>query len=75
MVEMVSRPYERAFEKHALANPDVLCISADLTSSCEIDKFRDNHPDQFLSMGMAGAVTVLVTAPKAKPQPPAAPKA
>jgi transketolase len=53
MIEMVSRPYERAFERHALANPDVLCISADLTSSCEIDKFRDNHPDQFLSMGMA----------------------
>ncbi len=53
MAEMVSRPYERAFEKHALANPDVLCLSADLTSSCEIDKFRDNHPDQFLSLGMA----------------------
>jgi transketolase len=53
MVVMVNRPYEGAFEKHALANPDVLCISADLTSSCEIDKFRDNHPDQFLSMGMA----------------------
>ena len=53
MVEMVSRPYERAFEKHALAHPDVLCLSADLTSSCEIDKFRDDHPDQFLSLGMA----------------------
>ena len=53
MLEMVNRPYERAFEAHALANPDVLCISADLTSSCEIDTFRDNHPDQFLSMGMA----------------------
>lgn len=53
MVEMVARPYERAFEKHALENPDVLCLSADLTSSCEIDKFRDKHPDQFLSLGMA----------------------
>lgn len=53
MPEMVSRPYERAFEKHALANPEVLCLSADLTSSCEIDKFRDKHPDQFLSLGMA----------------------
>ncbi len=53
MPEMVNRPYERAFEAHALANPDVLCLSADLTSSCEIDKFRDNHPDQFLSLGMA----------------------
>jgi transketolase len=53
MVEMVNRPYERAFEKHALANPEVLCLSADLTSSCEIDKFRDRHPGQFLSLGMA----------------------
>ncbi len=53
MIEMVNRPYETAFEAHAIANPDVLCLSADLTSSCEIDKFRDNHPDQFLSLGMA----------------------
>jgi len=53
MAEMVSRPYETAFEQHALANPDVLCLSADLTSSCEIDRFRDEHPDQFLSLGMA----------------------
>lgn len=53
MVEMVARPYERAFEKYALENPEVLCLSADLTSSCEIDKFRDKHPDQFLSLGMA----------------------
>lgn len=53
MPEMVSRPYERAFEAHAMAHPEVLCLSADLTSSCEIDKFRDNHPDKFLSLGMA----------------------
>ena len=53
MVEMVTKPYAAAFEKHALANPDVLCLSADLTSSCEIDGFRDRYPDQFLSMGMA----------------------
>lgn len=53
MVEMVSRPYASAFEKFAVANPDVLCLSADLTSSCEIDGFRDRHPEQFLSLGMA----------------------
>jgi transketolase len=53
MVEMVNRPYAAAFEAHALANPDVLCLSADLTSSCEIDGFRDQHPDRFLSLGMA----------------------
>ncbi|MGV6848538.1 MAG: transketolase family protein [Marinibacterium sp.] len=53
MVEMVNRPYERAFADYAVANPDVLCLSADLTSSCEIDRFRDDHPDRFLSLGMA----------------------
>jgi len=53
MVEMVSRPYARAFEKFAAGNPDILCLSADLTSSCEIDGFRERHPDQFLSLGMA----------------------
>ncbi|MEM7025711.1 MAG: transketolase C-terminal domain-containing protein [Pseudomonadota bacterium] len=53
MVEMVSRPYARAFEAYAVAHPEVLCLSADLTSSCEIDGFRDRHPEQFLSLGMA----------------------
>ena len=53
MAEMVTRPYARAFEQYAVANPEVLCLSADLTESCEIDGFRDRHPDQFLSLGMA----------------------
>lgn len=53
MVELVARPYAAAFEAHALAHPEVLCLSADLTSSCEIDGFRDRHPQRFLSLGMA----------------------
>ncbi|MCY6381769.1 transketolase family protein [Hoeflea prorocentri] len=53
MVEMVTRPYASAFEKYAAGNPDILCLSADLTSSCEVDGFRDRHPDQFISLGMA----------------------
>ena len=53
MVEMVNCPYAPAFEKYAVAHPEVLCLSADLTSSCEIDGFRDRHPDQFISLGMA----------------------
>lgn len=53
MVELVNRPYAGAFEAYAVANPEVLCLSADLTSSCEIDGFRDRHPEQFLSLGMA----------------------
>lgn len=54
MVEMVNKPYARAFETYATQFPDeVLCLSADLTSSCEINEFRDRHPKQFLSLGMA----------------------
>jgi transketolase len=53
MVEVVSRPYASAFEAFAAGNPDILCLSADLTSSCEVNDFRDRHPDQFVSLGMA----------------------
>jgi transketolase len=53
MVEIVNRPYARAFETFASARPEVLCLSADLTSSCGVDGFRDRYPDQFLSLGMA----------------------
>lgn len=52
-MDMVNRPYAVAFEAYAVHHPEVLCLSADLTSSCEIDGFRDRHPAQFLSLGMA----------------------
>lgn len=52
-MEMVNRPYASAFEAYAIQHPEILCLSADLTSSCEIDGFRDRHPAQFLSLGMA----------------------
>ena len=52
-MEMINRPYASAFEAYATQHPEVLCLSADLTSSCEVDGFRDRHPDQFLSLGMA----------------------
>ncbi|MBN2544431.1 MAG: transketolase [Spirochaetes bacterium] len=47
------KPYSKAFIDFAKDKPEVLCISADLTGSCEIDKFRDQYPDRFFSMGMA----------------------
>jgi transketolase len=53
MVEIVSRPYARAFEAFASERSEVLCLSADLTSSCEVDGFRDRYPDQFVTLGMA----------------------
>src|SRR6185437_2111913 len=53
MAELVNRPYAKAFEAFAAARAEVLCLSADLTSSCEVDGVRDRHPEQFLSLGMA----------------------
>ena len=53
MIETVNKPYAKTFEKFAIKDPNILCLSADLTSSCEIDGFRDKNPSRFLSMGMA----------------------
>jgi transketolase len=39
--------------RFAADHPEVLVLSADLTSSCEADDFRDTYPDRFFSMGLA----------------------
>jgi transketolase len=51
--EIVSRVYAKNLIKWAADKPKVLVLSADLTSSTEIDLFRDTYPDRFLSMGIA----------------------
>ena len=52
-MEIVNKPYAKAFENYAKDKKEILCISADLDSSCEIDGFRDRYPHKFISMGMA----------------------
>jgi len=51
-MNIVTKPYVNAFINFARHKPEVLCLSADLTSSCEIDQFRDQFPERFFSMGM-----------------------
>lgn len=51
--EIVSRVHAKNLVKWAADKPQVLVLSADLTSSTEIDLFRDAYPDRFLSMGVA----------------------
>ncbi len=51
-MNIVTKPYANAFINFAHDKPEILCLSADLTSSCEIDKFRDQYPNRFFSMGM-----------------------
>ncbi len=52
-MEIVSRVHARNLVEWAKDKPEVLVLSADLTSSTEIDLFRDTYPDRFFSMGIA----------------------
>jgi transketolase len=51
-IELHSRIHARNFVDWAKDKPEVVVLSADLTSSCEMDLFRDTYPDRFFSMGM-----------------------
>jgi transketolase len=52
-MEHVTRPHARNLVRFAASHPEVLVLSADLTSSCEADDFRAAYPDRFFSLGMA----------------------
>jgi len=52
-MEIVPRPHANNLIRWAKDRPEVLVLSADLTSSCEADGFRDAYPERFFSMGMA----------------------
>ncbi|MDA8100783.1 MAG: hypothetical protein M0042_14295 [Nitrospiraceae bacterium] len=51
--EILSRVHAKNLVAWAADKPEVLVLSADLTSSTEIDLFRSAYPDRFLSMGIA----------------------
>lgn len=53
MVELVKRPHVENFIQWAADKPKVVVLSADLTNSCEVGKWRDTYPDRFFSLGMA----------------------
>ena len=46
------RVHAKKLVEWAKDKPEVLVLSADLTSNTEVDLFRDAYPDRFLSMGM-----------------------
>jgi len=52
-MEILSRVHAKNLVEWAKDRPEALVLSADLTSSTEIDLFRDACPDRFLSMGIA----------------------
>ena len=51
--EIVARPHQQNFIDWSKDKHKVLVLSADLTNSCEVGKWRDTYPDRFFSMGMA----------------------
>lgn len=51
--EIIARPHQQNFIDWAKDKPEVIVLSADLTNSCEVGKWRDTYPDRFFSMGMA----------------------
>ena len=42
MIEIVNKPYSYTFKKYASKNKKILCLSGDLTSSCEVDLLEMN---------------------------------
>lgn len=52
-IETVVRPHVQNFIDWARDKPEVVVLSADLTNSCEIGRWRDTYPDRFFSAGMA----------------------
>lgn len=52
-MEIVTRPHVDNFIRWAADKPEVVVLSADLTNSCEIGKWRERYPERFFSMGMA----------------------
>jgi len=52
-MEILSKIHTKNLVEWAKDKEEVLVLSADLTSSCEADLFRDTYPKRFLSMGIA----------------------
>jgi transketolase len=52
-VEMVARPHVQNFIDWARDKPEVVVVTADLTNSSEVGRWRDTYPDRCFSVGMA----------------------
>ncbi len=52
-MEIVSRPHVESFIAWAKDKPEVVVLTADLTNSSEVGKWRDTYPDRFFGMSMA----------------------
>lgn len=53
MTELVTRPHVENFINWSKDRPEVLVLTADLTNSCEVGRWRDTYPDRYVTAGMA----------------------
>jgi transketolase len=51
-LELLQKVHAKNIVAWAKEKPQVVVFSADLTSSCEADLFRDTYPDRFFSVGL-----------------------
>ena len=49
-METVIRPHVENFIRWSADKPEVIVLTADLTNSCEVGKWRDTYPDRYFSM-------------------------
>ena len=52
-MDILSRVHAKNLVRWTKDRPKVLVLSADLTSSAEIDLFKETYPDRFISLGVA----------------------
>lgn len=53
MTELVTRPHVQNFIDWCKDRPQHLVLTADLTNSCEVGRWRDTYPDRYVTAGMA----------------------
>lgn len=51
-MEILTRVHARNLVEFARDKPEILVLSADLTSNTEVDLFKEAYPERFISMGM-----------------------
>ncbi len=53
MTRTAFRPYASAIVAYGERYSEAVCLTGDLTASCEIDLFRDRFPERYFNFGMA----------------------
>lgn len=55
-MEILAKVHAKNLVQWAKNRPEVLVLSADLTSSTEVDLFRDTYPKRFFPWGLLSTI-------------------